>query len=91
MTHVGGFNAGDAEKRMEAVLRLYRILTGDDDAAFCKRVSEALNKGWHLYGSPTLTFDSVQARVICGQALVKDAAGEWTEDMKREDFKLSEQ
>ncbi len=29
-------------------MRLYRMLTGGDDAAFCKKVSEALNKGWEL-------------------------------------------
>ncbi len=72
-------------------MRLYRILTGGDDAAFCKKVSEALNKGWELQGSPSLTFDSVQNRVVCGQAVVKDVQGQWTDEMKREGFKLSEQ
>ena len=52
-------------------MQLYRFLTGPDDAAFCKRVSAALNKGWQLAGNPTLTFDPVQGRVICGQAIVK--------------------
>lgn len=51
---------------------LYRVLTGPDDAAFCHRVSEAINKGWQLYGAPTLTFDAVKGRVICGQAVVKE-------------------
>jgi hypothetical protein len=72
-------------------MKLYRVLTGVDDAAFCKRVSEALNKGWHLYGSPALTFDSEKGRTICAQAIVKDVAGEWTDEMKGEGFKLSEQ
>lgn len=72
-------------------MRLYRLLTGFDDAAFCKRVSEALNKGWELHGPPSLTFDSARNRVICGQAVVKETEGEWTEAMKGEDFKLSEQ
>lgn len=54
---------------------LYRYLTGPDDATFCHRVSEALSKGWQLYGSPTLTYDPEQKRVICGQALVKDKPG----------------
>jgi hypothetical protein len=71
-------------------MRLYRLLTGGSDAAFCKRVSEALNKGWHLYGSPSLTFDS-SGKVVCGQAVVKDVEGEWREEMKSEDFKLSAQ
>lgn len=36
---------------------LYRYLTGPDDAVFCHRVSEALSRGWELYGPPTLTYD----------------------------------
>ena len=35
----------------------YRCLTGPDDDAFCKRVSDALAQGWRLHGSPALTFD----------------------------------
>ena len=50
----------------------YRYLTGPDDAAFCHRVTEMLNKGWLLYGQPTLTYDAEQKRVICGQAITKD-------------------
>lgn len=72
-------------------MRLYRLLTGGDDAAFCKRVSEALNKGWRLYGSPVMTSDAANGRTVCGQAVVKDVEGEWTEAMKGEAFKLSEQ
>jgi hypothetical protein len=56
-------------RRMTTV---YRYLTGPDDASFCHRVTEALSKGWSLYGPPTLTFDAAQNRVICGQAVVKD-------------------
>ncbi|GDX38274.1 hypothetical protein LBMAG20_04890 [Methylocystaceae bacterium] len=55
------------------VTTVYRYLTGPDDTTFCHRVSEALSKGWTLYGSPTLTFDPTQSRVICGQAVTKDA------------------
>ena len=54
---------------------LYRYLTGPDDAAFCHRVSEALGRGWSLYGSPALTFDPLQGRVICGQAITKEVSG----------------
>jgi hypothetical protein len=72
-------------------MRLYRILTGGDDAAFCKRVSEALNRGWELHGSPAVTFDSASGHVVCAQAVVKDAAGTWTDDMKGEAFKLGAQ
>ena len=55
---------------------LYRYLTGPDDAAFCHRVTEALNRGWLLYGPPTLAYDAQQKRVICGQAITKEVAGE---------------
>ena len=72
-------------------MRLYRMLTGGDDAAFCKKVSEALSKGWELAGSPALAFDSKAGRTICGQAVVKDVTGEWRDEMKEDGFKLSEQ
>ncbi len=63
-------------------MKLYRYLTGTDDAAFCKRVSAALNKGWVLHGSPTLSFDSAQGRVLCGQAVVKEVIGvAYTDDV----------
>lgn len=60
---------------------LYRYLTGPDDAAFCHRVSEALSKGWTLYGQPTLTFDATQGRAICGQAIVKDVDQPYSPEM----------
>jgi hypothetical protein len=49
----------------------YRVLTGPDDASFCRRVSEALDLGYELHGSPALTFDG--ERVIVAQALVRRA------------------
>jgi hypothetical protein len=67
------------------------LLTGGDDAAFCKRVSEALNNGWELSGSPVISFDPVKGKVICGQAIIKDAGGVWTDEMKESSFRLSEQ
>lgn len=64
-------------------MKLYRFLTGPDDAAFCHRVTDALNKGWQLAGSPALTFDSVQGRVICGQPVTKEVDGvDYTPDIK---------
>jgi hypothetical protein len=63
-------------------MRLYRYLTGPDDASFCHRVTAELNKGWQLYGQPTLTYDPERKRVICGQAIVKDAPGEYTPDLE---------
>lgn len=49
-------------------LPVYRLLTGPDDAAFCRRVSEALTLGYRLYGSPAATFNGTQ--VIVAQALL---------------------
>jgi len=64
-------------------MKLYRFLTGPDDAAFCQRVTAALNKGWQLAGSPALTFDSVRGRVICGQPIFKEVEGvEYTPDIQ---------
>ncbi|MBT2490792.1 DUF1737 domain-containing protein [Streptomyces sp. ISL-96] len=49
-------------------LPAYRVLTGPDDAAFCRRVSEAIALGYQLYEGPAVTFDG--ERVIVAQALV---------------------
>ena len=49
-------------------LPTYRVLTGPDDDAFCRRVSAALALGYELYGSPALTFDGKS--VIVAQAMV---------------------
>jgi hypothetical protein len=46
----------------------YRLLTGKDDAVFCKRVSEALYLGYRLYGSPAATFNG--EHVIVAQAVL---------------------
>jgi hypothetical protein len=49
-------------------LPTYRLLTGPDDAAFCRRVSEALALGYELYGSPAVTFNGKD--VIVAQAII---------------------
>lgn len=46
----------------------YRLLTGKDDAAFCKRVSEALALGYELYSSPAATFNG--EHVVVAQAIL---------------------
>jgi hypothetical protein len=46
----------------------YRVLTGPDDDAFCRRVAEALELGYRLHGSPAVTFNG--ERVIVAQALL---------------------
>ena len=61
---------------------LYRYLTGPDDASFCHRVSEALSRGWTLYGNPTLAYDPKTERVICGQAVIKDVDEPYAADTK---------
>ena len=38
-------------------MKLYRFLSEEDTAAFCHKVTDAMNKGWELYGSPTQTWD----------------------------------
>ncbi|WP_348629405.1 DUF1737 domain-containing protein [Methylobacterium sp. 17Sr1-1] len=50
----------------------YRLITGKDDAHFCRRISEALALGYKLYGSPACTFNGTD--VIVAQAIVWPAA-----------------
>lgn len=56
-------------------MKAYRILTGGDDAAFCHKVTQALNLGWQLHGPPTMAFDTASGTMRCGQAVVKDVPG----------------
>jgi hypothetical protein len=49
-------------------LPFYRLLTGKDDDDFCLRVSEAIEIGYKLHGSPALTFNG--HHVVAAQALV---------------------
>jgi len=49
-------------------LPVYRLLTGKDDTAFCRRVSEALAVGYQLYGSPAATFNGLD--IIVAQAVL---------------------
>lgn len=50
----------------------YRLLTGPDDKTFCERVSKALDDGYELYGSPSITFNG--ERCIVAQAIVLKGA-----------------
>jgi len=56
-------------------MKLYTFITGPDDENFCRRVCEKLNKGWQLYGSPSLTFNGTH--VIAGQALTMEVEGDY--------------
>ncbi len=49
---------------------IYRLLTGKDDRAFCERVSEALEQGWRLHGSPTLAWDTENSCMKAAQAVI---------------------
>jgi hypothetical protein len=49
-------------------LPIYRVLTGPDDPAFCRRVSEAIALGYNLHAGPAVTFNGGQ--VIVAQALL---------------------
>ncbi|GAB2637667.1 DUF1737 domain-containing protein [Nocardia goodfellowii] len=46
----------------------YRLITGVDDAVFCKRISDLLDEGYRLHGPPAVTFNGTA--VIAAQALV---------------------
>ncbi len=48
----------------------YRLLTGPDTKEFCQRISDALDDGYELYGSPAITFDTEANQAIVAQALV---------------------
>ncbi|SFJ39249.1 DUF1737 domain-containing protein [Jannaschia pohangensis] len=61
---------------------LYRLLTGEDDSAFCHKVSEALSKGWALHGSPSYAWDQRQGRMYCAQAVIKDVDARYDPSMK---------
>lgn len=65
-----------------AEMPLYRLLTEDDTSAFCHKVTAALNAGWALHGSPTMTFDAARGVVRCAQAVVKTVPGTYTPDVK---------
>jgi hypothetical protein len=58
-------------------LPVYRVLTGPDDAAFCRRVSEAIALGYRLHEGPAVTFNGEQ--VIVAQALLWPGPGDLAE------------
>lgn len=64
-------------------MKLYRFLTGPDDASFCHKVTAALNRGWLLHGSPTYAFNAQTGTMHCGQAVIKEVDGvDYEPDMK---------
>ena len=63
-------------------MKLYRFLSEDDTSDFCHKVTDALNKGWELHGSPTYAYDAAKGVMRCGQAVIKDAPGSYSRDTK---------
>nr|WP_091845598.1 DUF1737 domain-containing protein [Palleronia pelagia] len=63
-------------------MMIYRLLTGDDSSAFCHKVSEALSKGWELYGDPAYAFDAEHGVMRCAQAVTKKVDAPYSPDMK---------
>ena len=61
---------------------LYRLLTEEDSSAFCHKVSEALAKGWKLYGDPSYAFDATNNVMRCAQAVTKEVYVNYSPDMK---------
>ena len=67
-------------------MKLYRLLTGSDDSAFCHKVTAALNKGWELKGAPSVA-TKPDGSVVCAQAVVKKVNGiDYKADMKLSDY-----
>ena len=52
-------------------MQIYRFISGEDDSAFCHRVTKALSEGWELYGSSSYAYDAVTKKMRCGQAVTK--------------------
>ena len=69
-------------------MKLYRFLTGEDDSAFCHKVTRALSEGWELYGSPSYAYDVLNGRMRCGQAVTKQVADQpYDPDRKLADYR----
>ncbi len=45
----------------------YRLITGPDDSSFCERISNLIEDGYILYGSPSCTYTGKE--VIVAQAV----------------------
>ncbi len=62
--------------------KLYRLLTEEDTSAFCHKVSDALAKGWELYGDPSYSYDENSRMMRCAQAVTKEVEADYSPDMK---------
>jgi len=53
---------------------IYRFLTGEDDSAFCHKVTKALSEGWVLHGTTSYAYDVASKKMRCGQAVTRIVA-----------------
>ena len=63
-------------------MKAYRFITEEDNSKFCHRVTEALSKGWKLYGEPQLTYNNMSCLMHWGQAVTKNTELEYSPDLK---------
>jgi len=63
-------------------MQVYRLLTEEDSSVFCHKVTEALSKGWELYGDPVYAFDAAKGVMRCGQAVVKESDAAYSPEVK---------
>jgi hypothetical protein len=66
---------------------IYRFLSGEDDSAFCHKVTKALSEGWVLHGSSSYAYDAMNKKMKCGQAVTKVVAEQpYDADKKLTDY-----
>ena len=70
------------KNKKELFMKAYRFITEEDNSKFCHRVTEALSKGWKLYGEPQLTYNNMSGLMHCGQAVTKNTELEYSSDLK---------
>lgn len=67
---------------------IYRFLTGEDDAAFCHKVTKALAEGWALHGTTSYAYDADAKTMKCGQAVTRVVADQpYDPDKKLVDYR----
>jgi hypothetical protein len=69
-------------------MQIYRFLTGDDDSSFCHKVTKALSEGWTLHGGPQYSYDAMNKKMRCGQAVVRTVTNQpYDPDKKLADYR----
>ena len=63
-----------AKDSIKPAQKKYILLTGKDDSAFCQRVSDKIDAGYELYGSPSISISLWRVRVSQALVLKKTAA-----------------